>query len=302
MSGRASEPPATIVVSRVLGSVPSSSRRRSASAIRADAVRIRRSMASLRAARSAGAGRSQGFGARRPAGHVSSSTSMTWRPQLSIRRPTGIRAWRGRRSTQHDRRSPGRTTSAKVLGGTSSVISSRRPVGNPLDRVAAVRRLVRRLRSIDSASRPRSNEHRPVAGRSRREAREVLVQPLGDRAQRRVVERVHLRIREPALRRPRIPALPDRRRALADLEAPARVGVLADRRGSPARGVRGRTARGGRARVPRNPVSRWPSAASIRRGEAVGGRRPDARGQQSEPEREGIARLGLVFERAAPAA
>ena len=60
VSGRSSEPPATIVVSSVLGSVPSSSRRRPGSAIRADAALMRRSMASLWAARSAGAGRSQG--------------------------------------------------------------------------------------------------------------------------------------------------------------------------------------------------------------------------------------------------
>ena len=60
VSGRSSEPPATIVVSSVLGSVPSSSRRRPGSAIRAAAVLMRRSTASLWAARSAGAGRSQG--------------------------------------------------------------------------------------------------------------------------------------------------------------------------------------------------------------------------------------------------
>ena len=167
-------------------------------------------------------------------------------------------------------------------------------VRHPLDRMMAVGGLVRRPCPIDPCGRPRSHEHRSIAGRPRGKAGEVLMEPPGDRAQGRMVQRVHRRIREPVLGRPRVPPLPDGRRALRP-RSPSPDTCPGARPAWPARDGHGRTGHAGRARCP-EPGQQMADGRLDQAGEPAAAVRRAAARQQSEPESEGIARWGLLVE------
>ena len=114
---------------------------------------------------------------------------------------------------------PGTTTVAATLGGISTSRWS-----SPSSRRHALE-IVPRTDSVDDARRRQlarlgRDQDALVAGRRRADAPDVLVEPLAHGAERVVVERVHHRRLEAVGVGPAVPALPDRRRAVADRVAP----------------------------------------------------------------------------------
>src|SRR5690606_38430994 len=93
---------------------------------------------------------------------------------------------------------------------------------------AASDRAVARAGVLEAPAGPGLEQDVPVR-RPRRvdvDAGDVAVEPLRDRAERVVVERVHLGRLEASLLGPAVPSLPDRRGAVGDAVAPGRVGLL----------------------------------------------------------------------------
>ena len=118
---------------------------------------------------------------------------------------------------------PGRTTVAVTFAGTST--ESEKPSSVPCHALLIAPRTERNVAAHVSERAGRRGDHDVfVAGPLAVEpdAGHVLVEPLRDRAERVVVERVHHRGLEAVLLGPAVPALPDRGRAVADRVAPGR--------------------------------------------------------------------------------